>query len=275
MTNINQLFYYFRLTGDKKYLVNMPDVFDWVDSAMIPAYMRQQTASNPAGDPDSILTGTHARVSELKTNRPRFPHRFGSNIHNGGYYFDYDWRFTPSHYGASSNSSTTTARATYARMMALSNAEIAAMVAKSPLNVMSERPLPKYFSVNGEVDFPHLFEGSVKGTAARTAAQNATILSDLGTQNYWSANQSNLTNPYTRNGDTTLYEGKEYMSKNVGDTTDTSPFANSSRPDTMPGYTTAWPTPPVINSSTFVSNMGQLISFLTPVTQVIDPNYKS
>ena len=276
INNANLSFHFFRLTGDPKYLYGLDDVLDWVDTCALRPDQRQYNAtSNPTGDPDSILGNTHARVVELGTNRPRFPHRYGNNIWNGAYYFDYDWRRTPSHYSASQNANTATPRATLARLSALTNAEVAAMVSKSPLNAMSAKPLPKYFSAGGEVDFPHLFEGSVKGTTSRTAAQNATLISGLGEKNYWSSAQSNLTNDYTQNGSSTPYLGKEYMSRNVGDTTDTSPFANSSRPAGMPGYEEARPTPQVINSSTFVSNMNNLTIFLAPVTAETAPEYKA
>lgn len=270
ITNANQLFHYFRLTGDRKYLAKLGRVFDWIDTCALRANQRQ------GGDPESILTGTHARVVELDSNRPRFPHRYGTNIWNGAYYFDYDWRRTPGHYGASQNASTATPRATLARLQALSNAEVAAMVANSPLNVTGERPLPKYFSVNGEVDFPHLWANSVKGTATRTAAQTQTLIDSLGDKNYWGTSQSLFTNPYTQNGPSTPYLGKEYMSTHVGDVYDTSPFGGvAQRPNKEPYVSN----PPVVNevieSTTFVNNLGNLITFIEPVTPVTDPAYKS
>lgn len=248
-------------------------MFDWVDSCTLRNDQKQQSASNPSGDPESILPNSHARVIELETNRPRFVHRYGSNIWNGAYYFDYDWRNTPSHYGVSQNASTTGPRATLARMMALTNDQIARMVAASPLNVMNERPLPRYFSVGGRVDPVHLFTQSVKGTAARTEAQTTALVDALGEKSYWSNDQSTFTNPYTQNGPSTPYLGKEYMSKHVGDQYDTSPFGSSQAP-ALPPYTTNPPqAQPVIRSSTFVSNMNNLVAFIEPVAPVTDPDY--
>jgi hypothetical protein len=227
------------------------------------------------GDPESILTGTHSRVVELDSNRARFPHRYGSNIWNGGYYFDYDWRRTPSHYGASSNVNTTTPRATLARLLALSNAEVAAMVANSPLNVPGARPLPTYFSVNGEVDFPHIWQNSVKGTATRTVAQTQQLITSLGDKKYWSSSQSVFTNPYAGNGSGTPYRGKEYMSTHVGDTSDTSPYGSNQRPAVEPYVSNPPVAQTVIDSSTFVSNMDNLASFISPITSVTDPTYRN
>jgi hypothetical protein len=275
ITNATQLFQYFRLTGDKKYISKLGKVFDWIDTCGLRNNQRAQTAARPDGDPASILEGTHARVVELESNRPRFPHRYGSNIWNGAYFIDYDWRRTPSHYGASQNASTTAPRATLARLSALSNADIAAMVANSPLNVKGERPMPKYFTVNGEVDFQHLWANSVKGTSTRTAAQTQTLLDSLGEKNYWGEPQSVFTNPYSQNGPSTPYLGKEYMSTHVGDQFDTSPFGLNQMPKKEP-YISNPPIPQeVINSSTFVSNIGNLVSFLDPVATVTDPTYKA
>ncbi|HVE52406.1 MAG TPA: pectate lyase, partial [Ramlibacter sp.] len=269
ITNANQLFHYFRLTGDRKYIAKLDRVFAWIDTCGL------RNDQRVGGDPESILTGTHARVVELDSNRPRFPHRYGTNIHNGAYYFDYDWRRTPSHYNASQNAGTATPKATLQRLQALSNAEIAAMVANSPLNVNGERPLPKYFAVNGEVDFPHLWANSVKGTATRTAEQTQALIDSLGEKNYWGTNQSLFTNPYTQDGPSAQYLGKEYMSTHVGDVYDTSPYGANQRPNVEPYASN----PPVVNtvieSTTFVNNLGNLISFIEPVTPVTDPAYKA
>jgi hypothetical protein len=231
--------------------------------------------TNPTGDPESILTNSHARVIELESNRPRFVHRYGSNIWNGAYYFDYDWRNTPSHYGVAQNADPAGERATLDRLSALSNDEIARMVAKSPLNVMNERPLPRYFSVGGEVDFKHLYSDAVKGVSARDETQTNTTVDDLGEKNYWSVNQPTFTNSYTQDGPSTPYLGKEYMSKHVGDQYDTSPFGLTQMPN-LPPYTTNPPVAqPVIRSATFVSNMNNLVAFLAPITAVDDPDYKA
>jgi hypothetical protein len=280
IANANLLFHFFRLTGNKRYLLDLADVFNWADTCALKPYMRAYNASsNPTGDPESILTNSHARVIELDSNRPRFVHRYGTNIWNGAYYFDYDWRNTPSHYGVAQGAATATPRATLARLSALTNDQIARMVAKSPLNVMNERPLPKYFSAGGEVDFPHLYADSVKGLGARNETENDATIDSLGEKNYWSSNQSNYTNPYTQNGSSTPYLGKEYMSRHVGDPTDTSPFAASAtQMPNMPPYNTTMPpnpVPQVVNSSTFVSNLNNLTAFLAPVTAVTDPDYRS
>src|SRR5262249_34028939 len=81
-TNIGSLFDYFRLTGNRAYLSRVPEAIAWLESC---ALTEEQIAENP------LLAGrTHPTFVELGTNRARFVHRFGSNIINGAYYFDYD-----------------------------------------------------------------------------------------------------------------------------------------------------------------------------------------
>jgi hypothetical protein len=48
-----------------------------------------------------LLKGRNvATFIELDTNEPLFIHRYGSNIHNGAYYFDKDITNTISHYSS-------------------------------------------------------------------------------------------------------------------------------------------------------------------------------
>jgi hypothetical protein len=81
-TNVQQLFNYFRLTGDRNYLARVPEALDWLETCKLTP---QQIAENP------LLSGrTHPTYIELGTNVGRFVHRYGSNIWNGAYYHDHD-----------------------------------------------------------------------------------------------------------------------------------------------------------------------------------------
>ena len=138
-TNVQQLFNYFRLTGDRKYLERVPEAIAWLEETRLTPEM---IADNP------LLAGrTHPTFIELGTNRPRFVHRYGSNIWNGAYYVDYDHRATPSHYSAGRNINIAGLQATYDQLSSMSDAEVAAMVARSPLQAREARALPKYFSL--------------------------------------------------------------------------------------------------------------------------------
>jgi hypothetical protein len=118
-----------------------------------------------------------------------------------------------------------------------------------------------------------LYANAVKGTSTQTAAQATALAAALGEKNYWSGTQTTFTNPYTQDGPSTPYLGKEYMSKHVGDQYDTSPFQVANMP-AMPPYTTNPPVAQsVISSTTFVGNMNNLITFMAPITGQNDPNY--
>lgn len=85
-----------------------------------------------------------------------------------------------------------------------------------------------------------------------------------------------MTNPYTQDGPSTPYAGKEYMSTHVGDQYDTSPFGlGSQMPRTEPYVSNPPVSQTVVNSSTFVANMGNLITFIEPFASVTDPTYKN
>ncbi len=132
-TNIQQLFNYFRLTGDRAYLQRIPEALAWLESCRLTA---QQIADNP------LLAGrTHPTFIELGSNRGRFVHRYGSNIWNGAYYVDHDHRATPSHYSAGRSVNVASLRSTYDQLASMSDAAIAEMVARSPLKVTQARRL--------------------------------------------------------------------------------------------------------------------------------------
>jgi hypothetical protein len=253
-TNVQQLFNYFRLTGDRSYLERVPEAIAWLNSCKLTA---QMIAENP------LLNGrTHPTFIELGTNAPRFVHRYGSNIHNGAYYFDHDHRATPSHYSAGRNVNINSLQATYDQLASMSDAAVAEMAARSPLNPTAARPLPKYFSLR-EVDFPDLFVGAVMKSPVVTEAQAQAVLTALGDRAYWLSPIAFVTNPYQGDGPSTPYTGDAYRSKHVGDVYDTSPYDPLDPPLIEPYEARARPLG--ISTSDFVANMGRLISFMAPV----------
>ncbi|WP_395847874.1 pectate lyase [Cystobacter fuscus] len=260
-TNIQQLFHYFRLTGDRKYLERVPEAIAWLESTRL---TEQMIAENP------LLKGrTHPTFIELGTNRPLFVHRYGSNIWNGAYYVDHDHHDTPSHYSAGRSINIANLRATYDQLSSMSDAAIAEMVAKSPLKTTQPRALPKYFSLR-EVDFPDLYADAVMTTSAVTDETIDTLIQDLGTKDHWltpvvrsdpAVAASFVTNPYRGNGPSTPYTGDAYRSKHVGDIYDTSPYDSQDPPATYEKK----PRLNGISTADFVSNMGKLIAYVSPL----------
>ena len=253
-TNIQQLFNYFRITGDRSYLARVPEAIAWLQTCTLTA---QQIADNP------LLSGrTHPTFIELGTNVGRFVHRYGSNIHNGAYYVDHDHRNTPSHYSAGRNINIAGLQRTYDELAGMSDAAVAEMAARSPLKVTTAGALPKYFSLR-EVDFPDLMTGAVMTSPTVSEADAAKLVADLGSKNHWLTPLAQVTNPYRGDGPAAEYAGTAYRSKHVGDIYDTSPYDPQDPPLVEPYVKKDRPLG--INTADFVANLGKLIAFVAPV----------
>lgn len=249
--NIQQLFHYFRMTGDEKYLARIPEAIAWLESCPLSP---QMLAENP------LLKGrSHPTFIELGSNRPRFVHRFGSNVHNGAYYFDYDHRDTLSHYSAGRNIRLDDLRKTYQQLIASSPAERARWRETSPLFAGGKRALPALFSLR-EVDFPDLFSDAVQQPAIPAEQAVRDTLAGLAGKDYWLTPLPAVTNPFRGDGPAAPYSGREYMSNNVGDLYDTSPY-DPARPPRVASYEPAR-MPLGITTTSFVSQLGQLTAFL-------------
>jgi hypothetical protein len=250
-TNVQQLFHYFRLTGDRAYLARVPEALSWLESCKLTS---EQIAENP------LLAGrTHPTYVELGTNRARFVHRFGSNIRNGAYYYDHDHRDTLSHYSAGRSVDLAGLRATYEQLAALTSAEVAALRARSPLSGGQPIPLPGYFSVR-DLQLSDLLRDAPLPLPVVTDAEAAALVTGLGTRDYWLTPLDAVTNPYLGPGSAKPYDGTAYMSKNVGDLRDTSPY-NPQDPPQEPPYQPR-ENPLGISSSAYVANMAKLIGYV-------------
>jgi hypothetical protein len=254
-TNIQQLFNYFTLTGDRKYLENIPKAIAWLKSCPLPANAVQL---NP------LLSGrTHPTFIELETNDALYVHRYGSNIHNGAYYVDKSILNTPSHYSAGRPIDIAGLEKRYNELNGMSTAAVADMVARSPLNVKTPVALPKYFSIR-EVDFPDLFVGAKMTTPNVPESEVNQLITDLGTKNYWTSPVPEIVNPYRGDGPKTPYTGTAYRSKHVGDIYDTSPYPADNPPEVAPYVKKD--KPQFIVTADWIRRMGRLIAHISPVT---------
>ncbi|MCM3810064.1 pectate lyase [Streptomyces sp. DR7-3] len=250
-TNIQQLFHYFRLSGDRKYLSRVPEALDWLDSCRL---TERQIAENP------LLAGrTHPTFVELGTNRARFVHRFGSNIRNGAYYHDYDHRGTLSHYSAGRSVDVEGLRDEYGQLASMTPAEVAEMRARSPLVSDAPIPLPPYFSPR-DIQLSDLLRDAPLPLPVVSDAEAAALVAGLGDRDHWLTRLDAVTNPYEGPGARKPYDGKAYMSKNVGDLRDTSPY-NPQDPPAEPPYQPR-EAPLGISSAAYVANMAKLIGYV-------------
>jgi PelA/Pel-15E family pectate lyase len=254
-TNINQMFHYFQLTGDRAYLARVPEAIAWLKSCLLPADAQQR---NP------LLAGrTHPTFVELGTNEALYVHRYGSNIHNGAYYVDKDITHTVSHYSAGRAIDIAGLEKKYNELASLSDAAVADRAARSPLNQTGQRALPRYFSIR-EVDFPDLFVGARMLTPTVPGAEVESLIEGLGNKRYWTAPVPEVVNPYRGDGPAEPYYGTAYRSKHVGDVYDTSPYPADNPPE-VPPYVKR-EKPQFIVTADWIRKMGRLIAYLSPET---------
>ncbi|MET0164502.1 MAG: pectate lyase, partial [Vicinamibacterales bacterium] len=117
-TNIQQLFNYFTLTGDRKYLQRIPEAIAWLKTCPLPSNAAQINPQLGGGR-------THPTFVELGTNDALYVHRYGSNIHNGAYYYNKNIRDTLSHYSAGRVINIPALEARYAQLASMSDAAVA------------------------------------------------------------------------------------------------------------------------------------------------------
>lgn len=257
MDNIRLLQEFTRLTGDRRYLERIPEAIAWLKSCRLPA-------DAAALDP-SLAGKTHPSYVELGTNEPLWVHRYGSNVNNGAYYISKDPRDAM---GGGRVIDIARLERDYAAAAAVSDADLAALRARSPLSLRSPRPLPKYFSMR-EPRYRDMFEGNVAGTPVVTDARAQELVDSLGEKGYWTVPQPQTANPYIGPGPATPHTGSEFIGTMVGDRYDTSPYAPDSPPKAAP-YVPVTPRP-AISTPDWVDFMGQLISYLEPIASVPPP----
>jgi PelA/Pel-15E family pectate lyase len=194
-TNVELLLKFFRLTGERKFLVGIPAALDWLDSVKLPPDVAQLPAASGR---------THPTFVEIGTNKPLYVHRTGSNVVNGRYFVDYDPKNTLGHYSAFRRVDVPALRKRHQEAAAMAPAEA---TKGSPLMPgPGVLPLPRYFTV---------------GPSANTTAASA--VTGLNEQGYWPAPLGYNTYPYKGPGSPVVAPG-DFATKHVGDESDTSPF---------------------------------------------------
>lgn len=193
--SVKQLMYFYKLTGDSKYLAGIPAALDWLDSLRLP----------DAGG----KTNRHPTFIELGTNKAIYVHRRGSNVVNGTYYWDYEPSRTLGHYSGFRYLDVAKVRKEYEALKAQSPAEVSK---DSPLKV--KVPLPRYFTMASDTS-------DLNMSAAQTDAGK--LVGSLNTQGYWPTDLNATSNPYIGDGSKEPAAG-DFGTTRVGDPTDTSPY---------------------------------------------------
>lgn len=229
-TNVEQLFSFYRLTGDRKYIARVPETLDWLDSVRLPARLQRDGR-------------THPTFVQIGTNKPLYVHRRGSNVVNGAYYVDGDPNDTVIHYSSFRAVDVPKLRAEYTRLAAMTPDAVAA---GSPLLArQGSVALPVYFTLQD------ISVSDMTSDGHRPPAEPAVIAGLIATLNgrgYWPTPLKAVSNPYAGDGSPEVAPG-EFRITRVGDATDTSPYITDF---------------PVMGVSTgeYIKNMGVLIEAL-------------
>jgi len=222
--NIEQLYEFYRLTGERRFLAGVPEALAWLDSVRLP---------DGIGPPERRFP----TFVELGTNRPLYNHRRGSNVVNGAYYQDYDPARPIAHYSQFRAVDVDRLRRDYDRLSAMSAAE----ATRGSLLLERRRPqLPRFFILDG------VAAGSDFTSAARLNLRD--IVRDLNPEGWWSARLTMTSHPYRGPGSRQAAPGN-FGVTHVGDDTDTSPY-----PDPSPATG--------ISTATYIANMARLIGAL-------------
>jgi len=226
--NVEALFGFYRLTGDRKYIARVPEALDWLESVRLPARLQRDGR-------------THPTFVALDSNQPLYVHRRGSNVVNGAYYADGNPEDTVIHYSSFRAVDVARLRAEYERLAAMTP-EVAA--AGSPLLArQGSVGLPDYFTL-GDITVSDM---TSQGTRPREATPEtlAALIAGLNDRGYWPTPLRAVSNPYIGDGSPEVAPG-EFRITRVGDASDTSP------------YITDFPVMGV-STGTFIRNMGVLI----------------
>jgi Pectic acid lyase len=201
--NAMLLLKFYQYTGDRKFLVHVPDAIKWLEATKL-----------PASESDGFRT--HPTFVEIGTNKPLYVHRKGSNVKYGYYYTDFSNKNLLGHYNGRRFVPVDQLRKEYERVSALSAEEA---TKNSPLK-------PGQFDKEG---IPQKFYDLNRDASSRVPdeAQVKELLRTLDSQGRWLVKHASISNKYI--GDGQKQEPTDaFASTNVGDETDTSPYRDPS-----------------------------------------------
>lgn len=224
--NAMMLLKFYQYTGDRKYLVHVPDAIAWLEKTKLPVSMTENGRY------------THPLFVEIGTDKPIFVHRKGSNVTYGYYYVDYNDGKLLGHMNGKGSINIQRLKDEYARLSAMTPEQV---TADSPL-----KPGPYPGEGTPQHSFP--LNRSFFSNRNTTADEAKTIIGQLDKNNRWLTKHASISNPYI--GDGQLKEPTdEYASTKVGDNTDTSPYTDTSNAD-------------YISTQAYIRNMYMLMGYV-------------
>lgn len=222
--NLKQLMYFYKLTGETKFLARVGEGIDWLEKLKLPA------------DKVVMKGREYPTYIEIGTNKPLYVHRTGSNSTNGLYYADYNPEKPIMHYGQWRAIDIKGLRSEYELLLKSDPNEISK---NSPIKIGNNTPLPKYFAAE---DLSGTSDRNLDGLSHDLSG----IIKDLNKEGYWPTPIKVVSNPYIGPAPKEVPENFVLQS-HVGDKYDTSPYTTNN---------------PEIGISTgaYIENMKKLIS---------------
>ena len=225
--NVEQLIYFYELTGESKFIARIPETIAWLKSIAV------QTPEGPR----------YPLAVELETDRTLYVHRDGSNSVNGRYYVDYNPQRPLIHNRPLRELDIPALEARYQSAL---KKEKTALIAHSPLKADTIVSLPRYFTLARSRASD--LNSRSRNSSAQHNASAQQIIDNLNSDDYWPTPLKATSNPYIGPGDRTPAAG-DYSGTRVGDKYDTSPYY-ADKPQMG------------ISTGVYIRNMGVLLTAL-------------
>ncbi|PTQ97919.1 PelA/Pel-15E family pectate lyase [Mucilaginibacter yixingensis] len=223
--NAMLLLKFYQYTGDRRFLNQVPNAIAWLEKTKLPA--------------DKTQNGffTHSTFVDVKTNQPIYVHRKGSNVIYGKYYVDTNDQNTLGHYRGKTIVDIKKLKDEYARLSAMSVAEVTKDSPIKPAKFEHDATPQHYYDLNRD---------AAKNPVGEAEAKQ--IISGLDSKGRWLVKHVPTSNPYIGDG-TNQEETTKYATDHVGDKTDTSPYRDSTDQE-------------YISTIQYIRNMNALIRYV-------------
>jgi len=217
---INQMYKYYGLTGDTRFLSGIPAAIDYLESQALP-----QSEIEKSGRRVGAGSVMIPRFVDPVTGEPHYVHREGSNVQNGRYFFNTDISNTIGHYSSIGSANIKNLRDQYEKVI---STPVEEYTKDSPLLNKGLVPLDKYYTASrAGRGFGGGFGGNFGGGAPMSVEDIIKgYISSQTPQGCWLTPLNNTSNPYAPYEDNTPSHETKYLSTNVGDEHDTSPYSN-------------------------------------------------
>lgn len=218
---------FYQLTGDKQFLEGIPKAIKWLEETKLPK--------------DKIEGHrTHPTFVDVKTNKPMYVHRKGSNVKYGTYYVDDNDKDLLSHYYGKGFVNIQELKDEYGKVLKLTVGEATKDSPLKPQEFKYKGTPQSYYDLNR-----YLFNFKID------ESEIAEVVEQLDSQNRWLSDHAFISNPYIGDGVNTEATDA-YATTRVGDETDTSPY-----PDTTGQK--------YISTGTYIRNMKLLINYMKSI----------